>query len=288
MLALLRRFIASDGPNQAEYAACDTLFDALHESIAANDLSQDDLLELSGTCQSLNDTESVMGHSRQKPLGYSGDFQIIERINNWRVSEKHRKWDTYAMSRPAAIAIRNRKTYFKNLLINRLPDDGNVLNLGSGAARDHYEYCIENPESRVVATCVEMEGKALDFARYLNRDYQNRIHFVEENVFEFKTMQTYNLVWVGSLCDYLMDDQMIRLLQSCKKWLKPDGELVVGNFNADNNPTRSFMEIFGHWHIQHRTKAQLLEIASQAGFSSRKITLDNEPLGINLFLHARL
>lgn len=288
LLSGLRRFIMTDGPEPVEYSACDELFASLLKATLSQDSLALEIKELFRQCDCLRVSDSILGHSQLKPYGYPGDFDILERIYNWRVSEKHRKWDTYALSRPAAIAIRNRKTYFKNLIINRLKNGGSVLNLGCGSARDHFEFCTENPESRVVATCVDMDGNAIDFARNLNRDFQHRIHFVEENVFRFHTIQTYNLVWIGGLCDYLSDRAMVILLQSCRRWLKPDGELVVGNFNADHNPSRAFMELFGDWHIRHRSMDELIELTSKAGYSRDKIMVDKEPEGINLFLHIRL
>ena len=47
------------------------------------------------------------------------------------------------------------------------------------------------------------------------------------------------------------------------------------------------MELMGDWCLQHRTADDLIELALRAGFLDSQIYVGQEPLGINLFLHAR-
>lgn len=61
------------------------------------------------------------------------------------------------------------------------------------------------------------------------------------------------------------------------------GEIVVGNFNEDYNPSRNYMEIVGEWFLHHRNETQLKALAEYAGFTNVKIGKEDKQ--INLFLH---
>lgn len=47
------------------------------------------------------------------------------------------------------------------------------------------------------------------------------------------------------------------------------------------------MEIFGDWYLRHRSAAELQQLAIEAGARPEQISVDTEPLGINLFLRIR-
>jgi hypothetical protein len=69
--------------------------------------------------------------------------------------------------------------------------------------------------------------------------------------------------------------------------IKPGGEVVIGNFNEDNNPSRPFMELFGEWYLIHRNPTKLKELAIQAGANLKNITVEQEAEGVNLFLRVK-
>jgi len=70
--------------------------------------------------------------------------------------------------------------------------------------------------------------------------------------------------------------------------MKPGGEIVIGNFNDEHNPSRFFMELFGEWHLHHRSEQVLFKLALEAGYTPDNIHIGKEPEEINLFLHIRL
>ena len=67
---------------------------------------------------------------------------------------------------------------------------------------------------------------------------------------------------------------------------KPGGEVVVGNF-GDFNPSRDYMELFGNWCLEHRSREKLCQLAEQAGAVLDQTRVEWEPEGVNLFLHIR-
>jgi len=69
--------------------------------------------------------------------------------------------------------------------------------------------------------------------------------------------------------------------------LDADGELVIGNF-SDSNPTRNYMEIIAEWFLHHRSKEKLITLAHECGLPTSSISVQQEPMGVNLFLHTRV
>lgn len=285
LLNKLRALIENGGPQPDEYIAFDALIQKLQVAIQNNLMDQNRLNQLLNHSDCFSGTASIIGHSRRQPFGYPGDYVITDRIYTWDSSERYRKWDHFTLSRQTAVAQRNRKKYFEKCIHQYMPGaEGMVLNIGSGPGRELYSYYTNNKDSRVVATCVEMEEKAISYARKLNEAFAYRICFVPMNIFRYETMQTFHLIWSDGLFDYLNDAAYVTLLRKCRKWLKPDGQIVIANFNADHSPGRAFREIFCNWKVNYRTPDQLIDLALDAGFNRKKVAVDSEPDHLNLYL----
>jgi SAM-dependent methyltransferase len=235
---------------------------------------------------------TIQGQALLKPFGYAGDFLIIDKIYTRHINHniKFGKWDKFIHSLEATQAVRNRKTYFRNLMKRKLENGRKVslLNLASGPARDLLEvYNTLNSPSNLITTCIDMDEQAIQYAKILNHDYLDQVCFINKNVFRFNAKYKYDVIWSAGLFDYFNDKAFLFLLNSLKSWLKPGGEIIIGNFNADHNPSKKFMEKVCEWELIHRTPGQLVSIATQAGFNLSSIRVGAEPLNVNLFLHLK-
>ncbi len=235
---------------------------------------------------------TIQGHGLSKPFGYAGDFLMIDKIYTYHKSDKpeYGIWDEYFHQQSAPIAVRNRKEYFKKIIHQKISDSPTLklMNVASGPARDLFEVYAALPENKLIeTTCVEMDENAIKFAKELNHDFLNNITFIQKNIFRHSTSDTYDLIWSAGLFDYFSDKAFLMVLRKFKEWLKVDGEIIIGNFNEDYNPSRDYMEIFGEWYLNHRTENQLFNLAMRAGFKASRITIGKEPENVNLFLHLR-
>jgi ubiquinone/menaquinone biosynthesis C-methylase UbiE len=233
---------------------------------------------------------TLQGHSLLKPYGYAGDFLIIDKFYAYYMSANpaYNKWDAYCQQHSAPRAVRNRKEVFKSEMMKRNGKDGkvNILNLASGPGRDLFEFFEEaGGETNVQVTCVEMDESAIDYARKINKLSNPHIAFIKKNICRFNTTEKYDLIWAGGLFDYFTDKAFLALIRRFKSWLKPDGEIIIGNFNKEYNPTRNYMELFGEWYLNHRNYGELEQLAWDAGFDEEHISISNEPEKVNLFLH---
>ena len=232
---------------------------------------------------------TVQGFAYRKPHGYAGDFEIIDKVYSRLVHTDplYGRWDDFFHFNPAVQAVRNRLAYFSRLLLEKKSRTSlRVLNLASGPGRDIYEHFSMNGQENVIIDCVDLDASAIEFSRKLNSEYVNKLKFIHQNVLWFKPVEKYDLIWSAGLFDYFRDSIFVRLLKKMKRWLKREGELVIGNSNTAN-PTRGYMEIALDWYLIHRSPENLMNLATEAGFSIAQTTIDQEPLGINLFLRIK-
>jgi hypothetical protein len=62
--------------------------------------------------------------------------------------------------------------------------------------------------------------------------------------------------------------------------------MVISNFST-KNPTKRLMEVLSDWYLNLRTESDLFRIASDGYIDKELVSVDKEPLGINLFLKIR-
>ncbi len=233
--------------------------------------------------------DSIAGHAYCKPYGYPGDFEIIDKMYLEITSEnpKLKKWDLFYHQHAAATAVRNRKTFFKNILkqkANQHKGTCQILDVASGPCRDLAEFFQENKPKNLQIECVEADAKAIEHATKLNQPYHEHLTFINKNIFRFHTEKKYHLIWSAGLFDYFDDRTFTRLLNRLIGNVEPGGEIVIGNF-AVGNPTEGYMELFTGWYLHHRSPEQLIKLAQAAGIEDvNRIKVDQEEVGVNLFL----
>jgi len=234
-------------------------------------------------------SESIIGHILHKPYGYAGDFRIIDRLYTFDASPNFPKWGKYSLQTHGARAVRNRKDYFKVILdqLAEINPHAHILNVASGPARDIYEYLKDNPKSKFQFTCLDMDDRAITYAKNLNAAHLDKISFIEKNIIRFRTEEKFDLIWSAGLFDYFKDKIFVALLNRFSAYLKQNGEIVIGNFNEDYNPSRNYMEVLGDWFLYHRSSCKLQQLGVEAGFTLNNLQIGREIENVNLFMHLR-
>ncbi len=274
---------AKNGPDQEDYLE----FYSLVDQIKAEDVDK-----FRKKIASILTPETLFGFSYTKPFGYSGDFFIIEKIYQYYVSpvERFRKWDEFLHSAGAVIAVRNRKTLaikiFEELSRKSMGLKQDVLILGSGPVTETFEFFERNPDNQLDFDMLDLDKRAISYAKTKNRKYLKSMTFHNANVIRFVPDKKYDLIWSAGLFDYFKDKHFVYLLKRYYEYLKDNGEMIIGNFNVEN-PSRRSMEIMGDWFLYHRSADELTRFAIQAGIDKSKIEVIKEPLGINLFLRVK-
>lgn len=285
----IKKMVEKQGPEESDYQALHAEIQRLGALLeqSSSGIEYNDLLDIISPVLS---TETMQGFAFHKPHGYSGDYEIIDRIyRKWKSRKPdYIRWDDFFHEQEATKAVRNRKQFFLDIL-KKMSSDGkklHVLNVGSGPGRDMYEFFEQHPDADVTFDCIDYDPDAVDYARKLCSAYLDRIEFHQKNVFRLGLERKYDLIWSAGVFDYLDDRQFIFLLRKLQECTSPEGLLVVGNFSR-KNPTRNYMELFGKWFLFHRSEDELFSLATQAGVDENHISITSEPLGVNLFLLIR-
>ncbi len=279
----LAELFEKNGPDHHEY-------DLILKTI--DQISADEIEEFRAVMQPILNPGTIIGFSFTKPFGYNGDFFIIEKIYQRYVSPdvRYKKWDEFFHHFPAAIAVVNRKKLaieiLRNLHQNTNGNNSDVLILGSGPVTEVYEFHTENPHNHLVFDLVDLDKRAIAYAKAKNKNFLSGMTFHNVNVIRHVPEKSYDLIWSAGLFDYFKDKHFVYLLKKYYEYVKPGGEMIIGNFNVEN-PSRRIMEILGDWFLNHRSEDELMRFALQAGISKNNIEVIREPLGINLFLKVR-
>lgn len=278
----LDSLILKGGPdNQEDYRK----FTAIAESLTTDELS-----EIRSSLNLALTENTLMGHGYVKPFGYAGDFMLIEKIYQYVVNPdpRYRNWDIFFHNQPAAKAVRNRKQYFLRTCRNLVAEKKNakVLVLGSGPATDVYEFLSSTGRKDITFDLVDLDQNAIDYSMRKNNIFRDQITFNRINALRYTPFKLYDLIWTAGLFDYFKDKHFSFLIRKYYNCLTEDGRMIIGNFST-KNPSRNLMENIIEWFLNLRTESDLFRIAGDAGVDKELVSIDKEPLGINLFLVLR-
>lgn len=292
-IEFLQHLVDKGGPDVQDYYDLDAWIAEIAEHARKGNLKPDDLKRLRDVLGEAISVETMQGFVFQKPHGYAGDYEIIDRIYNRYVSDKAHlsKWDIYMQDHAAVHAVRNRVQYFCRLLqgkqyASRIAEGGSeVLNLASGPGRDMLQFFEGQPDTPVHIDCIEQDQNAVNHATALCKQHLHKITFHVKNALRFQSKKKYDLIWSAGLFDYFEDKVFVFMLNKLKAMVAEGGEIVIGNFST-MNPSKPYMELF-EWHLHHRSPNTLKAFALAAGFAPDQISVEKEPTSVNLFLHIR-
>ena len=279
----ITEIVLNNGPDELEYKELDEIINQIDNVKEGEKFRQ--------LISTVLENDTIFGHTFKKPFGYAGDFLVIEKIyQKFETSDPlFNKWDKFYHSHDATEAVRNRKSFFikkiNELVANQRQVD--VLILGSGPATDVHEFFLqENQVQNVKFELIDIDNNAIEYATKKNSNFLDHINFTRANIIKYDTKDKYDLIWSAGLFDYLDDKLFVYLLSRFEDNLKENGQIIIGNFSP-LNPTIKVMEVMTEWHLNYRNEKHLKSLANQAGIDDERITVEKEPLGINLFLKIR-
>ncbi len=232
--------------------------------------------------------KTLIGHAYVKPYGYPGDFILLDKIYQFIINEdpQFKKWDQLFQDQPAANAVRNRKNYFIDYCktLAQKSENAKVLILGSGPASDVYEFLTSSPATNKISfDLIDFDQSAIDYSMKKNSKFNGQISYNRINALRFNSYKLYDLIWSAGLLDYFKDKHFTFLIRKYYNCLSEDGEMVISNFST-KNPTKKLMEVISDWNLNLRTESDLFRIAADADIDRELVSVEKEPLGINLFL----
>ena len=283
------QLVRQGGPNVQDYQQIDNLMIRMSNQARAGLLSAEDLSSIRTEFGVSLSNKTMQGFMFNKPHGYAGDFEIIERMYTWHISPDQQctKWDLFVQNHAACRAVRNRKSYFKEVVKAYMErhnrTDIRLLNLASGPCTELAEFIQENPAFHISADCVDLDSNAIAYAKQKFSGSTAHVRFIQKNILRFAPDSPYDLIWSAGLFDYFNDRQFGQLISRFIPYLTSKGELIVGNF-TDNHPSQSYMDLV-NWSLNYRNPEQLLRLGQEAAGDNYNVRVGQEPEKVNLFLH---
>lgn len=256
-----------------------------------NNLDEEDFLNFRNLLKEALDENTLIGHGYVKPYGYPGDFVIINNIYRQYINPDpiYHNWDRFFQEQSGARAVRNRKDFFHRYcakLENSERKEVKVLILGSGPATDVMEYLDKVPGSKIRFDLIDFDQNAIDFAKMQTQKFNGSVEYFRINVLRYKPFRMYDLIWSAGLFDYFKDKHFVYMIKKYYTFLADGGECIIGNFSKIN-PTKKLMEVLSDWYLNHRSNYDLIRLAVEAKVSEENISIDQEELGVNLFLRLK-
>ncbi|MCZ2154992.1 MAG: hypothetical protein LC114_14015 [Bryobacterales bacterium] len=233
-----------------------------------------------------------------KPLGYAGDYQMMNQIYAPEAlgdSLFAKCLHMYFISAPESRAVRHRAEYLYSLIVwlHRRRKKLKILSVASGPAMEIQYIFKRQPEiaSEIEVHLLDQDGESLQHAqRALNSAARDggispNCKFIRASV--KKVIATgledagYDFIYAAGLFDYLSDSVAQALAERLFGALAEKGELVIGNFST-SSPGRITMDIALDWHLIYRSADDLKRLFSHVG---PRIAIEQEPEGICLFCH---
>jgi extracellular factor (EF) 3-hydroxypalmitic acid methyl ester biosynthesis protein len=228
--------------------------------------------------------------SYEKPLGYAGDFKIIDDIyqDQPRTFGFDRLWDNYFQQLATPKAIRERKEDLKRFILNfvkgRRFQEIRIMNLASGPAREIKELLEGDSEKlfkKVDLDCYDFDATAIDYAKGLLSRFKN-VNFFQKNAIRIALKKDikeeipydYDLIYSSGLFDYLDVRVASRLVSNLKKLLRNNGMMIISNVRDKySNASASWMEWVADWYLIYRSESEFKQIFLNAGFAAEDLQI---------------
>jgi hypothetical protein len=297
-------------PRSAQQQLDALVANALHKCLAsletiglvgpANAIPSRDFWQVAGPLLRCGD---LQWHARSKPLGYAGDFRMLDKI--LRHAQSPSAWggafDRFFQYQAAPQAVRNRTAWVAQRIVacaRKCGPAARIVSVGSGPAHDILTSSLQLQrlgEPLPQFTLLDMDPYALEFvqsrlgpllpAENLRLHRANLVK-LDQKPATRDALQGADFIFCTGLLDYLEDAAASRLIEILWGSLNSGGELLIFNFSP-HNASRSYMEWIGNWYLLHRDVATMYRLADNARLPSGCCVVDAEPQGVNLFLRAQ-
>jgi hypothetical protein len=241
---------------------------------------------------------AVADRSYAKPMGYPGDFMIMNQLYDWRrVGNTAYEMLMHRVGLETAECIKTRmetaRYYIGDVVRSRGVDRAaRVLNVGCGSAREIQTLLDASRSTYPLAefTLIDQEEQALRYAHEhiyhhvlassgrvgvqgLNLSFMD----ILREGGGIQELPSQDLIYSLGLFDYLTEKRATGLVRRLYDKLRPGGLMIVGNMNETSFSTLWPLEYILDWTLAYRDELQMLAWAN--GLPAAEVWTDTEPTG---------
>ncbi len=253
-----------------------------------------------------------MHRAFHKPLGYPGDFEVMNFVYGRELvgPTLFAKALHFAfLEVPASEAVRQRKELVKAQLLAKLGGSGDsqgalppggvvrILSIAAGPAQELYELLRdieECPETEILL--FDQDAGALAHAHrrltsIVSKRWKDRVRvtYLHDSIKRllvdpeiFRDRGLFDAIICAGFFDYLRVHSAIRTTKTIYSYLAPGGTAYIGNM-VPENPDRWLMEMHLDWHLIYRTREEMISFARAAAVDA-EVGIIEEQTKINPFL----
>jgi chemotaxis methyl-accepting protein methylase len=241
---------------------------------------------------------AIWDRSYTKPLGYPGDFGIMNQVYDWqRVGNTAYEMLLHRVGLEVAECIKTRMEVVRAEIGDAVAAKGaerttRILSLGCGSAREVETWLgkrrVESP--RVEFTLIDQEQHALDYAyraaypHIVHDEGRCRLQCLQMSFMDvlrgtsgLNALPQQDLIYCVGLIDYLTDRRAAGLVRWLYELVAPGGLLIVGNMSETPLSNLWPMEFLTDWSLYYRTEAQMM--AWTEGLDPAGAWTTSEPTG---------
>ncbi len=220
-------------------------------------------------------------HIYNKPLGYPGDFIMMNYIYDYSGGESflgkssyEKIMNNYTCNIPISRSNITRKEFLKSKIEETLGglNEARILSVACGPARELIELVSNGRINRPLEfKCLDFEMQVLDYInmeiekipqkykehislRFLCRDITALIRDKKLK----NDLMGQDLVYAFGIFDYLSERMSSRLLRELFQLVNNKGKLILCNISLEQSSHRGCYEFIGEWNMVHRTKREML------------------------------
>lgn len=217
--------------------------------------------------------ESCFGaHCQEWPLGYPGDYQIVEQImtgtNHSEPFGLAYLIEDYIVRLSSAAQQHRNKIDAQATAILELfshVESPRILSLGPGPCHDIRKIQSFLKGRQFKIDLLDLDQRALDHAASFLGPLKGKVAFHQGNILKYSFPETarYDLVLAGGLFDYLPESDLIQFLAKLYRMLSPGGRLFFTNIGENDrwSPIRRHLL---NWKLHERSEATLAKICFEA------------------------
>lgn len=241
---------------------------------------------------------AIWDRSYAKPLGYPGDFDIMNQVYDWqRVGQSAYDMLMHRLGLDVAECIRTRMEVVMSHIgetarDRAYPGPTRVTSLGSGPAREVEAFLRTRKaaDCHVTFTLIDQEADALRYATEATHPHALRsnghiavqglnISFTDilRSTSALAHLPPQHLVYSVGLLDYLSAHRCKALVRRLYECLAPGGLLIIGNMNECAMSNYWPMEFVVDWSLHYRNEADML--AWTEGLACRRAWTETERTG---------
>lgn len=239
---------------------------------------------------------AIWRRSYEKPLGYPGDFQIMNMVYDWkREGAGLFEQLVHRIGLDVAECIATRMVMMRQAIASTVLSPSNhpvrIATLGCGPAREIVDYLqIHELPQAVQFTLIDQDYDALSLAyektypetiRLHGKSSVNCLHTSFGQLLKagelFGKLAPQDFIYTVGLIDYLTARRAKALVTSLYQHLAPGGTLIVGNMMKTRIGNLWPMEFLCDWNIIYRDHAEMAALAADA--EGAEVSTELDPTG---------